>query len=449
MKNRFTQTVLMTALLLTVIAGCERAPTGMAGQEEAAGSLLEEVPESGSTPMPAMQQLNSSVPSGLSSRAPTPTLAMLSRVKEGMKENEFPGQIGIRQSRSGDNPVYHYHQNTLRFPPGIVRLAEGESTWFKYTYFSSSGEVLIQFQAVVPKTTQAAKMLEKWLRKMTDPEVQKNQVSASGLARPVRSETDDCHQFDPGEQCQTGDFESGFELCETPICGGGSDDEPDDEWPPPPPDDPDWTDPDECDDPTGFDCDDGTGGSSGDGSGGSGDDCDPGAIDQPAGCEEPEPEPCQTGDSNLDNTSFQQQMAATWVTSFGDESNPLPHDQRNEAMILVTAISSGLEFEEIVPDTVSSCRFSAAPGTTIPTNAVALIHTHPYSDGDVINDPRCSAGSYDGTTVSPGDEALMQAISDATSLPPIPMYVIDKDKIRVIQPSNPSQYAQTDNRCGY
>ncbi len=174
MENRFTQAVLMTALLLTVIAGCERAPTGMAGQEEAAAaSLLEEVPESGSTPMPAMQQLNSSVPSGLSSRAPTPTLAMLSRVKEGMAENEFPGQIGIRQSRSGDNPVYHYHQNTLRFPPGIVRLAEGGSTWFKYTYFSSSGEVLIQFQAVVPKTIQAAKMLKKWLRKMTDPEAKK------------------------------------------------------------------------------------------------------------------------------------------------------------------------------------------------------------------------------------------------------------------------------------
>jgi len=218
-------------------------------------------------------------------------------------ENEFPGQIGIRQSRSGDNPVYHYHQNTLRFSHGIVKLAEGESTWFKYTYFSSSGEVLIQFQAVVPKTIQAAKMLEKWLRKMTDPEAQKNQVSASGLARPVRSETDDCHQFDPGEQCQTGDFESGFELCETPICGGGSDDEPDDEWPPPPPDDPDWTDPDECDDPTGFDCDDGTGGSSGDG-GGSGDDCDPGAIDQPAGCEESYMEmPLMTEDDFLsDNT---------------------------------------------------------------------------------------------------------------------------------------------------
>lgn len=96
----------------------------------------------------------------------------------------------------------------------------------------------------------------------------------------------------------------------------------------------------------------------------------------------------------------------------------------------------------------SSCHFSA-PGAQIPTNAVGLVHTHPYGHGDTLNDPRCPSGTYNAYNVSSLDAAMVQAIKDEPSLPPIPMYVIDKDNIRVIQPSNPSQYSQTHNRCGY
>lgn len=158
-------------------------------------------------------------------------------------------------------------------------------------------------------------------------------------------------------------------------------------------------------------------------------------------------DPCDTGDSFIDNINIQQAMHEAWVNSYGPDHDPFNHDQRNETMYIATATSSGYEFTEIPPGSgSSSCHFSASG--SIPTNAVALIHTHPYGHGDTINDPACQ-GTYNGNNVSSDDEELVQFIKEHEQLPPIPMYVIDKDKIRVILPSDPSQYSQTINRCGY
>ncbi|NBB76928.1 MAG: hypothetical protein GVY02_06060 [Bacteroidetes bacterium] len=445
MENSFTQAVLMTALFITLVTGCEQIPTTSDNPPETtAGDRLLSLPQNGSTPVPELAKSAQT-----NSQKVSATMMMLKQLRQQSPDAPFAGVLSLLQNPGEEEKDYTYHQINLPFSKGITQRSEGVDLMYRYVVRTERDEILLQFEAVIPKDDKAAELVKRWIEKKIVSKAGREGKSSDSkqlVAEPVANSVGDCNAIlDPGD-CEATLWVEGFGWildCGLTVCAAGPGD-----WPPPPPDDPDWTDPNDCDDPTGFDCG-GTGGGDDDGGGGSGDDCDPTAIDQPAGYEEPEPEPCQTGDPNLDNTSFQQQMAAAWVSSFGDESNPLPHDQRNEAMILVTAISSGLEFEEIVPDTVSSCRFSAAPGTTIPTNTVALIHTHPYSDGDVINDPRCSAGSYNGTTVSPGDEALMQAISDATSLPPIPMYVIDKDKIRVIQPSNPSQYAQTDNRCGY
>lgn len=118
-------------------------------------------------------------------------------------------------------------------------------------------------------------------------------------------------------------------------------------------------------------------------------------------------------------------------------------------MFMVTVTQSGMEITHIPPGpNTSSCHFDGG-SFSIPSNIVALIHTHPYSNGDVINDPRCGSGSkiYDGDDVSNGDENLMRAfIANDRS---VPFYVMDKDKIRVIDPSNPSKYDDTINRCGY
>lgn len=161
--------------------------------------------------------------------------------------------------------------------------------------------------------------------------------------------------------------------------------------------------------------------------------------------------PCDTNGEHpvLDNVAVQQAMDDAWAGSYGSDGSPLPDDQRSEAMFMVLATMDGYEIEEIPPGPeTSSCHFDGGE-FSVPSNIVALIHTHPYSDGDTINDPRCGSGFYDGDDVSSGDESLMRTIGNSTILPPIPMYIIDKNKIRIIQPSNPSQYSETINRCGY
>jgi len=144
-------------------------------------------------------------------------------------------------------------------------------------------------------------------------------------------------------------------------------------------------------------------------------------------------------------------MRTLWENSYGDEINPLPHDQRNEGMIMVTATSSGFEYTVLPPGPeTSSCKFDMSE-SVLTSNIVALIHTHPYSHGDQVSDPRCQdgTGTYNGNNVSNGDKAIVEAIKSSSKLSPVPMYVIDKDKIRIIDPSNPSQYDRTLSRCGY
>lgn len=155
---------------------------------------------------------------------------------------------------------------------------------------------------------------------------------------------------------------------------------------------------------------------------------------------------CQTNDGIIDDINVQVAMHEAWQASYGTDLNPLPHNQRNEAMYIVTVHSSGYEIEEIPPGpNTSSCHFDT-PQTSIPSNTVAIIHTHPYSHDDVLEDPRCPAGTYDANTVSVGDQAMMQSIGSQLN---VSMFVIDKTNIRVLESSNPTTYSQTFARCGY
>jgi len=144
-------------------------------------------------------------------------------------------------------------------------------------------------------------------------------------------------------------------------------------------------------------------------------------------------------------------MQEPWLDSFGPNNDPLPYDQRNEAMFMVTVTQSGIEITQLPPGPeTSSCKFDMSEAQ-LTSNIIALIHTHPYSDGDIITDPGCEKEGlpYNANSVSDGDQEIVEAMINSTILPPTPMYVIDKDKIRVIDPSNPSEYAETINRCGY
>jgi hypothetical protein len=162
--------------------------------------------------------------------------------------------------------------------------------------------------------------------------------------------------------------------------------------------------------------------------------------------------PCETGNSHVDAIESQITMDNGWIASYGSENNPLPHDQRNEKMFIIIDKNSHFDFTEIEPNDVSSCHFIAS-GISIPSNAIGFFHTHPYAPDELITDQRCldyrgwdvetyGYPKYNAENVSAGDSALVSATG-------LPIYVIDNEKIRTIDPSDPSEYSDTDDRCGY
>lgn len=166
-------------------------------------------------------------------------------------------------------------------------------------------------------------------------------------------------------------------------------------------------------------------------------------------CQE-EIDPCDTNGEHpaLDDIDVQETMYDVWSDSYGSDIDGLPDDQRNEAMFMVLATTSGYVTGRIPagPGT-SSCQFKVG-SYSVPSNVVALIHTHPYSDGDSINDPRCPSGKiYDADDVSPGDQTVMNNFISVGY--DVPFYVMDKDEIHVLEPSDSTEYADEINRCGY
>lgn len=92
------------------------------------------------------------------------------------------------------------------------------------------------------------------------------------------------------------------------------------------------------------------------------------------------------------------------------------------------------------------------------TSASAVLHTHPFSPGDVIMDKRCvdhhnsrlgpgvepyqlgTLPPYSAYTVSPADQNMVRLAGK-------PMYVIDREAVRLINPANPSVYERHFNHC--
>ncbi|WP_069130069.1 hypothetical protein [Rhodohalobacter halophilus] len=314
--------------------------------------------------------------------------------------------------RGGENGYkgVEAHVWQVIFPNKITENAGSKTTRFVYKQNKFNGNLIRYAGCTVPDSEDAINLIKKAF-----------DGNRSGSQHSNRQSNDSTLTI----MSDCGDYECELEwdhsrqeyVCTAPPCDGGEDEENGDGPP----------------------YGDGGGGTPpGDGGGGDNDEELPEFL-----------EPCDTGNAHLDDVPFQDAMYQAWFDSYGPDDEPYAHDQRNETMVIVTATSSGYAFEEIPPGPeTSSCHFSA-PGTSIPSNIVALIHTHPYGHNDTIEDSKCPAGAYNGNSVSSSDAALVQTIHDEPSLPSIPMYVIDKDKIRIIQPSNPNQYSQTFNRCGY
>lgn len=195
-----------------------------------------------------------------------------------------------------------------------------------------------------------------------------------------------------------------------------------------------------CDDPTQL-CDSGPGGPV------QVDECE-WMINPPPGMCVDSPQECGTGDPVLDNSIVNLAMYEAWRDSYGSNHDPLDQVDRRERMFMVTATRSGYEVEELPPNqNTSPCHFDTDV-SNLPSNIVALFHTHPFGDGDSVNVPGCPP-AYNGDFVSQADRNMVESIANHPDLPPIPMYVMDEDKIGVLDPSDTSQYSQNINRCGY
>jgi hypothetical protein len=173
---------------------------------------------------------------------------------------------------------------------------------------------------------------------------------------------------------------------------------------------------------------------------------------------------CRYNDPFLDKMNIQAEIHRMWNASFGPNSSPLPHDQRNEAVVLVEQyLNEPLSFRVIEPTdpiNVSSCHVGVRItfDRTNQRRAVqAILHTHPFSPGDTIWDQRCvdyqnsrlrpgeapfelGRIRYNATEVSEGDENIAIQVGK-------PMYVVDRQAIRRINPSNPDKYERDFSHC--
>jgi len=225
----------------------------------------------------------------------------------------------------------------------------------------------------------------------------------------------------------TCDPEAWIYLCEEiPIDGGGLSEPIGEEEP--------------CDDPTQL-CDSGPSGPV------QVDECE-WMINPPPGMCGDSPEECDTDDPILDDGIVQLAMYNAWNESYGPNNDPLDDADRRERMFMVTATSSGYEVEELPPNqNTTACHFDTDV-SSLPSNIVALFHTHPFADGENVNAPDCPP-AYDGDYVSQADRNRVESIANNPGLSAIPMYVMDENKIWVLDPSDTSQYSQNFDRCGY
>jgi hypothetical protein len=205
---------------------------------------------------------------------------------------------------------------------------------------------------------------------------------------------------------------------------------------------------DNCQDPL-YNCgDDLLGG--GDGGDNQEDPCD--GPNPPESCEEDEPEPCETEDPAIDGISTNPGLEDFFEESYGTDENPLPDDQRNERAAFVIKNGSTYSLQNIEPDRANMAEFRAS-NVTFPNKAVGIIHTHTASPGETINDFRYQTAhninpitdgvpTYNADEVSGADEAFAKSAN-------LPLYVMDTEAIRKIESSNPGQYADEYERCGF
>jgi hypothetical protein len=190
----------------------------------------------------------------------------------------------------------------------------------------------------------------------------------------------------------------------------------------------------------------GSGGNDGDGGGGSTGGGDP---LHPADAADP----CNTGYPVIDSPEVQQGLDQIWKASNPDADLA----DRREKGGWIVATSTGYTFQAF-PDSWSStsCQIDVPPNVLPPNGMVAMVHTHPYTNGELLT--TCGKqeipglGSFYvnyGNNPSCADYETMQRLRSIPGVEGLIGIIIDKEKITAYDGSDSPSGQTSMARCGY
>ncbi len=159
-------------------------------------------------------------------------------------------------------------------------------------------------------------------------------------------------------------------------------------------------------------------------------------------------DPCMTGDPILDNPAVQQAMQELWRDSNTSEYILYRYET---AGWVVQNPDGSLYFQRVEDDWISDqCGINPpSTGYTIPRNAIAFIHTHPYWEGENVH-IACGEGFSDSyvSGFSSHDLSAITSWGQLLGLPTFQGYVIDGNNITrtdILGQGPTGQFP----RCGY
>ncbi|MCY1019672.1 hypothetical protein [Pyxidicoccus sp. MSG2] len=170
----------------------------------------------------------------------------------------------------------------------------------------------------------------------------------------------------------------------------------------------------------------------------------PGEDPPPDEDDDDDKDPCETGNAMVDSAAVQAGFKSLWEKSnFMKNGQVQPESERRERLGWVIKNADGsYSFQEETSPTLTfkPCGIDGASALAPPANAVAWVHTHPYSI--LENQTKCEgvANNIYGTGPSDADRAQ----SAAWNLPGI---VIDNNFVSRFTKENVA--ANIDVRCGY
>ncbi len=159
---------------------------------------------------------------------------------------------------------------------------------------------------------------------------------------------------------------------------------------------------------------------------------------------------CETGDALLDRLVFQEEAEALWLEAYGPPGQPRDQSARIENGSWIYELASGaLQFERMNASHVTSCTMR---GISMPSgsNLIGVLHSHPFSDGEVVGDPNCLAARNYSNPVS-YHKGPSRADSTLANHPNIdaPIYILDSTSVYLLEPGHNRSDAVEHNRCGY